>query len=260
MAVDFFVRFNLHRSPSSLPLSVEALRPHLKREDEELACMLREIDAAQAERAEALRKKYPEETTALCGKKVLFLGDSITSDNLGYRGTVTGAAKLLGIDGSISGGTSSMLLHGAKLSVEKERPDLVSLMVGSNDSVSIEEMELHQVSPSEYERNVRQMVAWAKRSGARVLLFEIPPVVEARFQRNFSGQAKLQSNETVRSYNERLQGIAREAGVELIGQGWLSEDEANYEKDGIHLSVQGHEAFAERWLLKAYEIIKQRDV
>ena len=259
MSVDFFVRFNLHNSVSASPLSVEVLKPLLNYGAEELDRMLREIDRIQTDRAEAFKKKHPDAVGALKGKKVLFLGDSITSDNLGYRGAVTRAAELLSVDGAVSGGTSSMLLHSAKRYIEKEAPEIVSLMVGSNDSVSVEQKELNQVSPCEYERNVRRMVEWAKNSGAQVLLFEIPPIVEERFRQNFSRQSKLQSNETVRSYNEILKRIAHDTGISRISSEWLGESDGNYEPDGIHLSYQGQEAFAENWLEKAYELIKIKE-
>ncbi len=255
MAVDFFVRFNLHNSISSSPLSVDVLKPLLRRGADEIKLMLEQIDNVQSLRAEKLRKKHPEVIGALKGKRTLFIGDSITSDNLGYRGAVTKAAELSGTDGSVSGATSSMLLHFAKTCIEREMPEIVSLMIGSNDSVSIEQKELNQVSPCEYGRNVRHMVSWAKESGAQILLFEIPPIIEARFERNFSKQAKLQSNEMIRCYNEILKDIARDAGIRLIPSAWLAESEDNYEPDGIHLSLKGQEAFAENWLLKAYELI-----
>lgn len=260
MAVAFFVRFNLHNSICSNPISVEMLRPFLNQSDGEIGVMLDEIDALQNGRAERFRKKYPEQTKALGGKKVLFLGDSITSDNLGYREAVTRAAGLRGIDGSVSGGTSSMILHEAKRLIDKEKPDLVSLMIGSNDSVSVVREDLNQVSIGEYERNVGEIVRWAKQGGAKVLLFEIPPVVEERFEKSFSGQSKMQSNETVTAYNESVKRIAQENRIELQCNRWLLEDAALYERDGIHLSVSGQELFAEKWLEAAAKQYKKGEL
>ena len=255
MAVKFFVRFNLHNSLCSDPLSVEALRPHLNMSDGDIRSMICEIDEIQGSRAERLRKKCPEQTEALRGKKVVFLGDSITSDNLGYREAVTRAAALEAIDGSVSGGTSSMILHTAKMLIEQHGPDIVSVMLGSNDSVMIEGADLAQVSPEEYGRNLACIVRWAKQNGACVLLFEIPPVVEERFEKNFSSQSKAQTNANVRAYNEILKKIAEENDIELRSNLWLSEDAGYFEPDGIHLSICGQERFAEKWLLSAVQTI-----
>lgn len=248
MAVKFFARFNLHNSICSEPISVKALRPFFDMTDGEIADMLNEIDEIQNERVKRLQNKYPSELKLLTGKKVLFLGDSITSDNLGYRTTVTKAAKLCAVDGSVSGGTSSMILYDAKMLIEKHKPDIVSIMIGSNDSVSILENGLNQVSIEEYRRNVSKIAEWAKKSGAAVLLFEIPPIVPWRFEKSFSKQLKIQSNETVLLYNEALRDIAEQSGIKLHSNGWLSEDENFYEPDGIHLSVIGQELFANKWI------------
>lgn len=248
MAVKFFARFNLHNSICQNPLSVRFMRPFFNMSDSEIEAMLCEIEEIQNARAKRLIKKYPLQTKALSGKRVLFLGDSITSDNLGYRGSVTRAARLAATDGSVSGGTSTLILHDAKMHIEKQRPDIVSLMIGSNDSVSIEWGELNQVSIGEYERNVREIVRWAKESGAEVLLFEIPPVVEERFEKNFSGQYKMQSNKNISEYNRVLKKIADDNEIQLRSNRWLSEDDGFYEPDGIHLSVLGQEMFAEKWL------------
>lgn len=255
MSVKFFARFNLHNSICSEPLSVKALRPFFDMSDSEIADMLNEIDEIQNERVKRLQNKYPSELKLLTGKKVLFLGDSITSDNLGYRTTVTKAADLFAVDGSVSGGTSSMILYDAKMNIEKHKPDIVSIMIGSNDSVSISDDKLNQVSIIEYERNFRKIVEWSKESGASVLLFEIPPIVPWRFEKSFSKQLKIQSNETVLLYNEVLKDIAEQSGIELHSNGWLKEDENFYEPDGIHLSVTGHELFAQKWIEAATETI-----
>ena len=255
MAVDFFARFNLHNSICQEPICVQILRPFLNMSDEDIHAMICEMEEIQDSRAERLRKKYPSQTNALMRKKVLFLGDSITSDNLGYREAVTRAAKLQAIDGSVSGGTSSVILHTAKMLIEEQKPDIVSLMIGSNDSVSVAHKELSQVSIAEYERNVGEMVRWAKQSGAKVLFFEIPPVVEEWFEKSFSEQSKMQSNQTIAAYNGILKKIADENEIELQRNRWLSEDIGFYEPDGIHLSVSGQERFAEKWLEAAAKTV-----
>lgn len=255
MAVKFFARFNLHNSISSDPISVEMMRPFMNMSDGEICAMLCEIDKIQNKCAERLKEKYPTPTNRLRGNKVLFLGDSITSDNLGYRNMVTRAAELEEIDGSVSGGTSSVILHTAKMLIEKQKPDLVSLMIGSNDSVSVERKDLNQVSIGEYERNVGEIVRWAKQSGGKVLLFEIPPIIEQQFDKSFSEQSKMQSNKTVSAYNEVLKKIAEENEIELRSNRWLSEQAGLYEPDGIHLSVIGQELFAEKWLEAAAKTV-----
>ena len=70
----------------------------------------------------------------LYGKRVVFVGDSITSDNIGYRLTVTRAARLRATDTSLSGGKTNNIKEDAKQAILTEKPDIVSIMIGANDS------------------------------------------------------------------------------------------------------------------------------
>ena len=248
MAGKFFVRFNLHNSICSYPISFDILKPLVDISEEELKDWLKEIDHIQNNRAMRLKTSYSQQIEKLNGKKVLFLGDSITSDNLGYRETVIRAAGLKGINGSISGGTSSMILHSAKMLIESEKPDIVSLMIGTNDSISTEREDLNMVSIAEYERNVREIVRWAKRCRTNVLLFEIPPIIEATFSESFAHQSKIQTNKNIQKYNKVLKFIAEDNKIELLSNRWLMENREFYEPDGIHLSLNGQEMFAKKWL------------
>ena len=197
----------------------------------------------------------PCEIRRLSGKKVIFVGDSITSDNLGYRATISFLPDIHAIDCSLSGATSSMLLHSAISRIMKEKPDLVSIMIGSNDSVSILKEGFNQVSVSEYERNLERIIDISKSVGAKVLLFEVPPVMEERFRQCFYPEGKLQSNENVSHYNEALDRIAERYGVTLLSNAWLSDKAEYYEPDGIHFSPMGQEIFLKKWLDSAKKII-----
>ena len=250
MSVKFFARFNLHNSICENPISVAHLRPFLDMSDKELDDMLTEIENIQKKRAEQLSGDY----SSLYGKSVLFVGDSITSDNLGYRDTVTLAGRLLATDGAVSGGTSSTVLYSTKAHIEKSCPDIVSIMIGSNDSVCIDNLNLPQVSLAEYKRNVNAIVKWAKDSGAGVMLFEIPPVIEPRFKKSFDSQSKLQSNENINKYNSVLKEIADSFDIPLLPNGWLCGMEEFYMPDGIHLSADGQTQFAKKWLDAALQL------
>ena len=261
MVGEFFIRFNLHNSVCNYPASFDVLRPLVDISDSELQAFLDKIEDIHTQRAEMLSQSHAKEITALCGKKVLFLGDSLTSDNFGYRRTVTKAAKLEALDGAVSGGTSSTILHSSKMQLNSFKPDIVSIMIGANDSVSVDREELHQVGIEEYSRNVRAMVEWSLNAGASVLLFEISPVHEERFTKSFTSQYKLQSNDNIKMYNCVLKNIANEYRIPLFSHTWIAKEDVNslYEPDGIHLSLRGHELFAKNWLTSAAKIINTKE-
>ena len=240
------MRFNLHSSVGHFPVTADIFEHLLPYDRAELEKELEDFSSIQRKRTKRLKREYPDEIEKIRNKKVLFIGDSISSDNLGYRVSVTNAACLEAYNATISGGTSPMMLQDARAFTEKHRPDIVSIMIGSNDSVMLDGMPL--VSICEYERNIRSMVLWAVQSGAKVMLFEITPVMEKDFEKDFASQHKTQTNENIDRYNTVLQTVARESGIGLISNAWIKENEDMYEPDGIHLSVKAQELFATRWL------------
>lgn len=198
--------------------------------------------------------RLPDTFRALYGKRVVFVGDSITSDNLGYRTTVTRAARLIAYDTSLSGGKSSGILENAKKTIKEVAPDIVSVMIGANDSPLKGEQLKHGTALDDYAANVREIVTAALEVGAKVMLFEITPVHEENFAAHYQGKQKYQTNENIGKYNAALAAIAKECGVTLLQNGWLG-DAADFENDGIHLSEAAQEKFAVRWLAAATKII-----
>ena len=69
MSVRFYTRFNLQND-----YTAEQVRPYLD-----------EFSRIQDTRVAMLRAEYQKEIQKLKNKRVVFIGDSITSDNLGYR-------------------------------------------------------------------------------------------------------------------------------------------------------------------------------
>ena len=122
----FFMRFNLQNGVNHFPATAEIGAALQNADSSEIQEYLDEFDTVQARRAERMREYFGDHLAVLNGKKVLFFGDSITSDNLGYRETVSRAAHLQSADGSISGGTSATILQFAKSKLIAEKPDLLS--------------------------------------------------------------------------------------------------------------------------------------
>lgn len=259
MSNRFFMRFNLQNSVGNFPATARTGAALLGAEEREIGAYLAEFDEIQSRRVERLRQICDEEVRVLRAQRVLFLGDSVTSDNLGYREAVSRAAELQSVDGSVSGGTSATLLQHAEAQLRQHQPSLVSLMIGSNDSVRLGAEAIEQVSVEEYCRNVKAILGWAVRSGARILLWEILPIHEARFEASFGKQGKTQSNRRIREYNAALREVARGFGIETAAHAWLNESEyeACFDSDGIHLSVTGQESFAQRWLIAASRLMER---
>lgn len=237
MSIEFFVRYHLQHGYTA----------------QEVERCLAAFDRAQADRAARLlaERSY----TPLHGQRVVFVGDSITQDNLGYRATVSRAASLSAFDASISGATAITIEEKATRTIEEAKPALVSLMIGTNDSISLGTMGNYQVDPTEYSKRVSNIIACATAQGTRVLLFEIPPIDEEPFAAYYTERDRFQTNETIAMYNRVLQEIATRHHVSLLPNDWLLGQHAYFEPDGVHLSVEGQTEFAKRWLDAAMKII-----
>ena len=152
------MRFNLQNSVDHFPATAEVGAVLQNADFKKIQGYLDEFETIQNQRVVRICESFDECLAVLRGKKVVFFGDSITSDNLGYRVSVSRAAQLQAVDGSISGGTSATVVQFAKMMLRQVKPDLVSQMIGTNDSVGIDSECFCQVSPDEYERNVRAIL------------------------------------------------------------------------------------------------------
>ena len=252
----FYVRFN-----NSFDLAADSVEPALlakisQKDEAEIKEVLDFIDTVHTQRAAELRLDAGASLSKLKGLKTVFLGDSISKDNLGYRVAVTRAAELDARNFAVSGSYSTMLLHNACRYLKTLTPSLISLMSGGNDSIMIGEERIPAVSLAEYRRNLSALLRWCQKTGAKILLFEVTPVYEARFNEHYNKKEKWQTNENIAKYNAVLRELAQEFGIPLQSNQWLLEDpEAYFEPDGIHLTKEAHDRFAKKWFSAAIKLL-----
>lgn len=253
---EFFIRFNSgYDIAASKPRDTDVLSAGTGDSLTEVQKTIDRLNSVHDYRATLLKEKFRDGISKLNGCKTMFIGDSITRDNLGYRATVTLAGELNACNLAVSGTVSAMLLNKVKRYIKSFKPEIVSMMIGGNDALLTGEERLPSISISEYKRNVSAFVRWAKEAGATVLMFEITPVHEPWFEKHYDGKEKYQTNENILKYNGILKEISLEYDIPLCPNGWLLEKpDLYYEKDGIHLSEKGHEAFALKWMEYATKI------
>lgn len=251
----FFLRFSLQRMGGVLDDDWFDSCDKIKITKEEIESFILECHKKQQLTAEKLIKKYGEKMTVLEGKKVLFVGDSLTTDRLGYRGIITKAARLNSKNVSYSGATSVDMyryLYGHIIDFE---PEIISVMIGTNDAMGhCGKNRESIVSKDEYRRNIRGILESSKQSGARVLITTIPQLDEEAFLQTSDVRIMKNDDKNIAEYNKIVRKEAIAAGVELIDlESTLKEISKRgiYEPDGIHLSTEGQEILADLWLEKA---------
>jgi len=100
----------------------------------------------------------------------VFLGLSVFA----LAETANGQADSQILNAGRGGDTTRDLLHRLNAAVLAHRPTLVPLMVGTNDALNHKKA----VPVEEYAKNLSELVRRIRASGARVLLFTIPPCCE----------------------------------------------------------------------------------
>ncbi len=218
---------------------------------EEVAEFINWCDNWQKEQADILSAKF--DTSKLHGKKILFVGDSITADRLGYRGIVTKAACMEARNAAISGAISTDMFRYLPDKLQNFKPDIVSVMIGTNDSLIIAG-ERNLVRKEEYRDNIANILKLSKQSGATVIISTIPPTDEKRFPAGNSSN----NNANIDEYCEIVREEAQKYGVILndFSKAAKSKDlEQLLIYDGIHLDKSGQAFFAECWLKTVLEAI-----
>ena len=248
----FFIRFRLQRSKCTFNDEQLDCLDMIGGSREEIAEFLSECEVHRNKCAEKLRKKFRGKLNPLHGKRVLFCGDSITSDRLGYREAVTEAAKLNACNVSFSGAVSSDLLLGIKGDIEKSAPELISIMIGANDSLCINrEEKINICSPDEYRRNLRSILNFAAESGAAIAVMQISMLDERVFNNSAMAKYRTNTHENISIYNQIIDEEAARIGAALVRTPdiiFAHKDINLYESDGIHLSPEAHVPIAESLL------------
>lgn len=251
MAKRFFIRFNIQKCSVEAADEFANIKSYIDITDDEITGFLNEFDTIQKERSERVKKKCGDCIDKLYGKKVMFVGDSITSERLGYRTTVSMAAEIDALDCAISGATTSSIRDYARGKMNAFSPEIISIMLGSNDGISVEDREFHNVSLSEYKRNLEKIVSWSVETGATVMLIEVPHICQEKYDADHTNAQRYMSNATVDIYNEVVCELAEKYGTGLMKHNWMNTVEnypSLFEPDGLHLSLKGHELMAECYI------------
>ena len=193
---------------------------------------------------------------------ILFAGDSITAAgrvNLpppyqlaGYTAIIADALRAGGLtvtayNRGLGGDTSAMLLARIERELAEARPTVFSLLIGIND-VWRKFDRGTPTSHADFAQNVSGILRAAKQYADRIIvlepfLFDVDPQKE-RFIEDLAPKIRA------------LRTLSRKYGAEYIAlDGAFAElsveyGSAKYSTDGVHLTHEGNEVIACRWLEK----------
>ena len=247
MDVDFFLRYSLQRMCGTFGEN--------EFDSKELLCVgqdyidefIAECDRYCETETAKLADKY--DTSYLSGKRVLFIGDSLTQDRVGYRPIVTKTADITAKSVAISGATSTDMLRLAYEAIRGFKPDIVSLMIGTNDAyIYGGQIKKSLVSTEEYRQNIAGIISDAKASGAAVIVSAIPPMDERKYSDMHNVAVKSNSNANIAGYNNIVRIEAADVMLVDLENAVKSASGEMIEPDGIHLNRAGQLVLADLWI------------
>ncbi len=251
---EFFLRFILQRMIGVFDDDLFKYEYVMDASKEEIDGFIMQCRNWQMEQAEMLKREM--DLTVLHNKKVLYVGDSITADRYGYRGITTFAAEFDSYNAAVSGATSLDMLRFLKDNIANSSPEIISIMIGTNDSLIIANGK-NLVSPDEYRKNISEMLCISKQVTDKVIISTLPPANEEAFCKTHDTNFSNLTNKSI----DVLSEIVRE---EAAKHNVLLNDVANVlrkcdfneivEEDGIHLTKTGQRIYAAQWLKSALKM------
>lgn len=177
--------------------------------------------------------------------KVVLLGDSI---RLGYAPVVERelAGKAVIVSPKANGGDSTNTLKHLEAWAIREQPAVVHFNCGIHDTKKSKTTGEFQVSPTQYEANLRKIVDQIRHgTKARVLFATTTPILDERAARG-RVKADFQLLEaSVEQYNGIAKKVMQELKVPIVDLHGLLVDTGRPDKliahDGVHFTTEGRE-------------------
>jgi lysophospholipase L1-like esterase len=158
------------------------------------------------------------------------------------------------INAGIGGHSSGMIMKRYQKDVLAQKPDLVILLAGTNDSLN----SYVAVSPDVFKQNLLKLVDLTQARGIKILLIEIPPAYEAYLiKRHKTGFfSKKSAKERIEEINNIIFNVAKDKKLPLVKihdlllpvtdkADCLIRNRANSKsEDGVHPTPEGYKLIA----------------
>ena len=206
------------------------------------------------------------------GPRVIALGDSITRG--ARKGVEPGEAYVSRLQAALREAGVTARVHNAGIGGERtdqalarldseiiaQRPDLVTVMYGTNDSWVDTGKSESRLSARAYADNLREIVRRLRAAGARVVLMT-PPMFAEENPRNGLGE---DPNTRLAPFAAVCRAVAFEAGVPLVDHfaGWAAVQSRGdrlqpWTTDGCHPNAAGHADLSGRVLPVVLPLIRE---
>ena len=178
-------------------------------------------------------------------KKVVCLGDSIT--HRGYPKVLGELLKMNAINAGVSGQNSKAGLARLKKDALDQKPDVVVLLFGTNDS-RLDSSSAHVEIPK-FSENLTSIIRQSREAGAKVVLCTMSPINEEKYftrhkKADFESAGGLGA--VLTKYREAIQAVGKKEGATVLNLNQSLEYDATWlSADGVHPTEAGNKHVAE---------------
>ncbi len=175
------------------------------------------------------------------------------------------------INAGVGGNSTRNLLKRVERDVLAKKPDVVVMMVGTNDALNSG----NSVPIKEYEKNVKSLVKQFAKSGSKVVLMTIPPCIDELLLSRHKAEFFVDQSPTDRiaDVNAVVEKIGKSGKIQvvdvhvLLEKGGAGDEKSSLlrnvansrSKDGVHPTSEGYDVIA-RGVYEALKTAKWQDV
>ncbi len=257
----FNFKFNLHKSV--IPIGIqdddfERLSVVYGVSLNELMTEVRQDNNFNENEASILRAQFPDMATHLSGKRIAFLGDSVTSDRTSFcniiRTALSDAHDITILDGSISAYKVVDIITNLIPSVTDFHADIMHIMIGSNDMKrTSDEARIPYFSVGEYEKDLYYLIDLLTTMGTKLIISTIPPFDNKKIVQSFAS-VNISYDEMDRTaFNTVIRHAAQHPGCilnEMDPVYTMYSPSEITAADGLHLNGFGHRLLAQQVIEK----------
>lgn len=189
-------------------------------------------------------------------KKVMFIGDSITSDRLSFFNIIrilfNDYKGIEFIDAAVSCGKTPELVDEFYGRVLNHNPEVVSIMIGTNDfRRNNNEYGKNTVEPDGYEKNLEYIFMMLSEKKTQTIITTLPCYDNKRIGEIYAEQNWAYLDEDYQIYNDIIRRVGSKYNARINDMEKAYKD-AGYENilifDGIHLNLKGQALLAKHLL------------
>lgn len=223
--------------------------------EEEVKKLLDDFEGTVSEQAEKIRENM--EIPEIHGKKrIVFIGDSITSDRESYfnilKKIYEDERELTWIDAAISGDKSDDAKMKFYERAMNHHPDIAHVLIGTNDMRRSDDEDGEScLSLEDYRKNLEYIVKRLKKNGVKVILSTISPVLNEGIRKRFPDDNWIYDAADINAVNDIIAETAEKFGAKCNDMRAVY---GEYEtakilfQDGLHLNALGQRLLTEKVL------------